>query len=186
MSRDYATTPKKKSRKNNQKQASPVKWLFAGLLLGVGIAVLAYIQLAGDKLPEVDLAIPEILKKDDTKKKQKQFPAVEEQKESEYEFWDLLKNKTVVVPEDESSKNISDQPARKFIMQCGSFRKRDMAETLRAQIAMAGFESFIKTTSEEDNNNWHRVVLGPYEAKRQAESIRHRLRENQIMGCQIW
>ena len=70
-------------------------------------------------------------------------------------------------------------------MQCGSFRTTRAAENLRAQIGMNGFEARIKTTTEK-NGTWHRVQIGPYESKRQAESDRHQLERNNINNCRIW
>ncbi|MFC0445471.1 SPOR domain-containing protein [Pseudidiomarina halophila] len=69
------------------------------------------------------------------------------------------------------------------LMQCGSFRKRSDAERLRASIALQGLESQIYPSN---NNTWFRVVLGPYETKRDAEAERHILQRARIHGCQIW
>ncbi|MDN7138025.1 SPOR domain-containing protein [Pseudidiomarina sp. 1ASP75-14] len=69
------------------------------------------------------------------------------------------------------------------LMQCGSFRKRADAERLRAAIALQGLESEIYPSN---NNTWYRVVLGPYETKRDAEAERHKLQRASIHGCQIW
>jgi cell division protein FtsN len=72
-----------------------------------------------------------------------------------------------------------------FIMQCGSFRTQDRAETLRAKIAFQGLESRI-LTSNGKNGLWYRVVLGPYERKRNAERHRGQLRNANVNGCKIW
>jgi cell division protein FtsN len=72
-----------------------------------------------------------------------------------------------------------------FIMQCGSFRTIDRAQTLRANIAFQGLESRI-LTSDGQNGLWYRVVLGPYERKRSAERHRHQLRNANVNGCKIW
>lgn len=72
-----------------------------------------------------------------------------------------------------------------FIMQCGSFRTIDRAQTLRAKIAFQGLESRI-LASDGKNGLWYRVVLGPYERKRNAERHRHQLRNANVNGCKIW
>lgn len=72
-----------------------------------------------------------------------------------------------------------------FIMQCGSFRQESRAEELRASIAFQGLESRI-LSSEGKNGLWYRVVLGPYDKKRNAERHRHQLRLADIRGCKIW
>ncbi len=71
------------------------------------------------------------------------------------------------------------------LMQCGSFRKEADAETLRARIAMSGLESQVRSTTGS-NGLWYRVILGPYETKRDAERDRHKLQRAQVFGCQIW
>ncbi len=193
VSRDFAKKPAKKGkntrgnsrtgRTQKKPAASPIRWLIAGLILGVGIAMLVYFQLAGDKIPEVNLPGQQKAK---TKKPEREFPAVEAPSENEYEFWEMLKYKQIEVPKSDNQIQSSDRPARKYVMQCGSFKKQQMAETLKAKIAMAGFESNIHKTDEKDGFSWHRVVLGPYTSKRKAEANRHRLTENGVIGCRIW
>jgi len=189
VSRDFAnktTTKSKNSRNSSRKQstASPLKWLITGLILGVGVALLVYFQLAGEKIPKVNLSSD---KTHQTKtKKTKQFPAVEAPTEQEYEFWEMLKYKQIEVPQSDHPITEIDRPKRRYVMQCGSFKQRPMAEALKAKIGMAGFESTIHKTEEKDGFSWHRVVLGPYTSKRKAEANRHRLNENGISGCRIW
>ncbi len=72
-----------------------------------------------------------------------------------------------------------------YKMQCGSFKTRNQAESLKAQIAFVGIESKIQT-AQGKHNMWYKVVLGPYARKRIAEQNKHKLRNNKINGCQIW
>ncbi|HFB66833.1 MAG TPA: hypothetical protein ENJ60_14975 [Aeromonadales bacterium] len=191
MSRDFAkkTTGKKQPRKKKkaakESASAPIKWLFAGLLLGVSIAILVYFQLAGNKIPEIDNS--EKINGQESKLEQKEkYPAVAEPAEAEYEFWELLKNKQVEVPQDKEMPGNKPVKVQKYIMQCGSFKKNTMAQALKAKIALAGFQASIHKTQEKDGFAWHRVVLGPYTSKRKAESDRHRLNSNGISGCRIW
>ena len=73
------------------------------------------------------------------------------------------------------------KPSVPYQMQCGSFRNKDDAESLKANIAFQGLESNVKKTG-----TWYRVILGPYERKRLAEKERHKLQRAKINGCQIW
>ncbi|EMV2235209.1 cell division protein FtsN, partial [Escherichia coli] len=52
---------------------------------------------------------------------------------------------------------------RRWMVQCGSFRGAEQAETVRAQLAFEGFDSKITT-----NNGWNRVVIGPIKGKENA------------------
>ena len=74
---------------------------------------------------------------------------------------------------------------RRYLMQCGSFRKKSQAEELRATIAFQGMESQV-LESKGSKGIWYRVVLGPYESKRDAERDRHTLRSARVNRCQIW
>lgn len=71
-----------------------------------------------------------------------------------------------------------------YKMLCGSFRNRTRAESLKAQMAFTGIESKIQT-AKGTSSTWYKVVLGPYERKRSAEKDKHKLRNNNINGCQI-
>lgn len=72
-----------------------------------------------------------------------------------------------------------------FKMQCASYKNEDDAYSLKARIAFAGYESDVRK-SVGSNGVWYKVVLGPFEKKREAEKIRHVLKRNNIPGCQIW
>ncbi|MBU2972601.1 SPOR domain-containing protein [Pseudoalteromonas sp. C2R02] len=68
-----------------------------------------------------------------------------------------------------------------YVMQCGSYKSREQAETLKAKIAFTGIISFIK-----HQGSWFKVRLGPYETKRKAESDKNVLKRQRIIGCSIW
>ncbi|MDX1706029.1 SPOR domain-containing protein [Pseudidiomarina sp.] len=111
-----------------------------------------------------------------------QQPEVEPLPEKPGDRWQYIE-------ELENSEVQVDVPERELgppkLMQCGSFRKESDAETLRARIAMAGLESQVRP-STGSNGVWYRVILGPYETKRDAERDRHKLQRTQVFGCQIW
>ena len=71
-----------------------------------------------------------------------------------------------------------------YKMQCGSFRTREQAEVLKANIAFAGLESFIRS-AEGTSSTWYQVRLGPYARKRLAEADKHKLKSNNVNRCQI-
>lgn len=98
-----------------------------------------------------------------------------------YQYIKELENKEVQVEVDTSER----EQQGPFQMQCGSFRQADQAEAMRAQIAFAGYASAVRRT-EGSNGVWYRVVLGPYNSKRQATADRNRLQQQNINGCRIW
>ncbi len=64
------------------------------------------------------------------------------------------------------------------MVQCGSFRGAEQAETVRAQLAFEGFDSKITT-----NNGWNRVVIGPVKGKENADSTLNRLKMAGHTNC---
>ncbi len=64
-----------------------------------------------------------------------------------------------------------------MMVQCGSFRTADQAESVRATLAFAGIESRVAA-----GGGWHRIVLGPY-SKSTAEKMRDRAAGVGVSGC---
>ena len=60
---------------------------------------------------------------------------------------------------------------RRWMVQCGSFKGADQAETVRAQLAFEGFDSRVTT-----NGGWNRVVIGPVKGKENADGTISRLK----------
>ncbi|WP_417760935.1 SPOR domain-containing protein [Shewanella sp.] len=79
----------------------------------------------------------------------------------------------------------SNEPTRPYQMQCGSFRKDSQAQELKAVIAFQGLEAQVRK-SAGSSGDWYKVVLGPYDQKRQAERDRHTLQRAGVNGCMIW
>ncbi len=67
---------------------------------------------------------------------------------------------------------------RRWMVQCGSFKGAEQAETVRAQLAFEGFDSKITT-----NNGWNRVVIGPVKGKENADSTLNRLKMAGHTNC---
>ena len=67
---------------------------------------------------------------------------------------------------------------RRWMVQCGSFKGAEQAETVRAQLAFEGFNSRITT-----NNGWNRVVIGPVKGKENADNTIRRLKVAGHTNC---
>ena len=67
---------------------------------------------------------------------------------------------------------------RRWMVQCGSFKGAEQAETVRAQLAFEGFDSRITT-----NNGWNRVVIGPVKGKENADGTISRLKVAGHTNC---
>jgi len=150
------------NKRNQKKQGFPFIASFVALLL---IGFIAYFVFAVKKPP--------------VKPKKKvvvQEEVLPEKPQPKWDYVDALKTKEVEVDIPEEKK-----PSKPYQMQCGSFRHKGDAESLKATIAFQGLESTVKKTG-----NWYRVILGPYDRKRLAEKQRHILQRAKINGCAIW
>jgi cell division protein FtsN len=100
--------------------------------------------------------------------------------EEEWEFIKSLPEYTVEIEQKEQDKSTV-----RYLMQCGSFRRNEQAQQLKAKIAFQGLEAQVRS-SKGSSGQWYRVIIGPYDSKRVAEKDRHTLQRAKINGCKIW
>ncbi len=186
--RDYVARSQKKKQPQKNKKHAPqsvawIKVVLAILVVSVFVAGLWYLKDAGGN----DVSGP--LQNDEVFAEREGVPATlnEDEKdplpvlgEEDWEFIEGLPSYSVEVEVDELPNS-----DRRYLMQCGSFRKQSQAEELKATIAFQGLESQV-LESKGSKGIWFRVVLGPYETKRDAERDRHSLRSARVNRCQIW
>ena len=187
--RDYVKASRPKA-KNSRKQparrnskgaaAKPRKpWLLLTLTAGlIGGFIYFLWYLTQQPAVTTQVAAPAPVAKTPTAAKSKdELP--QKPTEEPYQYIKELENKEVKV-------EVTEQKAGgPYQMQCGSFRVEQQAEAMKAKIAFVGFPSQVRRT-EGSNGIWYRVVLGPYDSKRQATADRNRLRQQNINTCQIW
>ena len=85
---------------------------------------------------------------------------------------------TQAQPKTEKPKEVEKEKAQRWMVQCGSFKGSDQAESVRASLAFEGFES--KITS---GGGWNRVIVGPYNSRTAADSTLKRLRGSGHSNC---
>ncbi len=121
-----------------------------------------------------------------------QQPKAQPQKQTAQPYQDLLQTpahttaqqpKTQqaapVTKETEAPKQTAEKKdERRWMVQCGSFKGAEQAETVRAQLAFEGFDSRITT-----NNGWNRVVIGPVKGKENADGTISRLKVAGHTNC---
>ena len=80
----------------------------------------------------------------------------------------------------ESAKAKTEEKAstQRWMVQCGSFKGTDQAESVRAGLAFEGFESRITT-----GGGWNRVVIGPFKDRSSADSTVKRLHSSGHSSC---
>ena len=158
-------------------------WLMTGVLIGLGLAY--YLWSKGFiPQPQVDTAVTEESVPVDA---EEVAPATGEPKKSRYDFFTVLPEMEVVVPEQELIKKSQPkeaaavQPADKdsYLLQVGSFREKSDAEQMKARLALLGITTRIQTVTVNDAT-WHRVRVGPVSGARKADQMRKKLADNGI------
>jgi len=186
--KDYVARSQKKKQPPRKKKQAPqtIAWIkvaFAILVVSAFVAGLWYLKDAtGDdaiESSENDQVIVDGVNVPTKSMKDEKDP-LPVLGEEDWEFIEGLPSYSVEVEVDELPNS-----DLRYLMQCGSFRKQAQAEELKATIAFQGLESQV-LESKGSKGIWFRVVLGPYESKRDAERDRHALRSARINRCQIW
>ena len=105
-------------------------------------------------------------------------PAVE----NRFEFYEILPQLEVVVPEDEAPAPAGTRPRRpaetpgSYLLQTGSFSAAADADRMQANLALLGFESHVQRVTVDDNV-FNRVRIGPIVDLDAAERARSQLRD---------
>ena len=72
------------------------------------------------------------------------------------------------------------EPAE-YLVQAGSFREQDEADRLRARLMLTGMGTDIRIdTRDSEDDVWHRVVIGPFNSKQDAERTVASLKQQDV------
>ncbi len=171
MGRDYARGRKpagaagsaRRSRRPGGRDAPPARsgsggrWYFAGLLSGLFIAFLGYLgTLPGEPGPAPEAAAQEPATPP---------PEAPEPPRPRFEFYTLLPAQTLE-PDLEPAEVAPPVPragGEQYLLQAGSFRQRQDAESRRAELLLLNLDPRIEETAG-DNGRWFRVYLGPFDS----------------------
>ncbi|MGB8663907.1 MAG: cell division protein FtsN [Serratia inhibens] len=82
------------------------------------------------------------------------------------------------VKQETAKQETKPEQKQKWMVQCGSFRATDQAESVRARLAFEGIESRITA-----GGGWNRVVLGPYSSRATADKTLSRLKGVGMSSC---
>lgn len=114
-------------------------------------------------------------------------PATPEKEQPKYDFYTMLPNLKVFVPETGSDSGGVIPPEEgdpisspgTYTLQVGSYRNLSDADRVKARLALLGIEADIYTVKVSEET-WHRVVVGPYNNPAKLRQITTRLRKNDI------
>lgn len=155
-------------------------WAWASLGFALGLAAAAAIHISlKEPVERVTKNAAQAIQKPDTNQAYKA--------KTRFEFYSLLPEMEVVVPEGEvairsslKAPRANNKTPARFVLQAGAFRSLADADRLRASLALAGMEASIQTVSVDGKETWHRVRLGPYTDIDAMNAIRTRLRRASI------
>jgi cell division protein FtsN len=152
-----------------------------GLSIGLAVAFAIYIKDRGPGLP-VRPASEQPTNVDINREQASAQP--EAPPESRFDFYNLLPNFEVVIPEQESDVRVETGPQAVvepgvYVLQAGSFAEYKDADRRRATLALQGIESKIQRVTIDDRT-YHRVRIGPIDDLDELNVLRSRLREAHI------
>jgi cell division protein FtsN len=188
------------TRRRKRKPVSPWLGLLAGLLIGLFIAFLAYLKLLAPQAPrDVQTGAPAALEPtpESATEKAQPEPAVPAPPAPRFDFYTILPEMEVVVPEEEiqastakppppvvdktaTAEKKSAAPQEIYYLQAGSFRGAVQADRFKAKLALMGFETDIQTITINNRDTFHRVRVGPFNSLAALQNARKRLSQEGI------
>jgi cell division protein FtsN len=181
MARDYAK--RTTSRKPKKAPLPGWLWMLGGLLVGLFVAFLVYLQQQGDS-PFQGISLPKAKPAaTDTRAVTKQpIPKAPPKKEGiNFDFYSILPEQEVVIPESELGNTPTpSQEKANYFLQVGSFKSDTDANARMAELFLLNLEPSIQKVTVDGGNTWHRVRVGPYTDRRKLDKARRRLQDNGI------
>ncbi len=120
--------------------------------------------------------------------------------QNNYDFYKLLKEGEVIIPEPEKGKAPvapatpapvppgtppAVVPSGGFILQAGSYRSFEDADRVKASLALLGVDGRIEKAVLKTGETWYRLRIGPLTDPQQVETLRARLKDNGINALLI-
>ena len=203
MARDYKFHDRRGRYNDRRRRKGPPPWAWAavGLLVGLFVAFLVFLQLR--PAPPLERTVkletpPEPATRPPAEKPAPApAPAVAKQQQPaappkpRFDFYNLLPEMEVIVPEQEVQGAATPEGVRQveqpgtYLLQAGSFRTREQADQLRARLALLGVETDVQTVTVNNKQTWHRVRVGPFDNLRDLNTARSLLKKNGIEAILI-
>jgi cell division protein FtsN len=198
MAKDYAKmTKKKSSRKSGSKRrsAGPWAWLLMGMLIGLVLGAVAYLKIT--MLPDhpkeqAAKKAPVTTAKAETKAKAKEPIVAKAPASPKFDFYTLLPEMEVAVPESVPKAKIAQTPLvlphplenAQYRLQLASYKRHAEADGLKAKLALSGQVVEIHSVKLENGEVWYRVYTPLIPSREQALSLQKDL-QNQAISSML-
>lgn len=182
---------------NSSKSVPGYVWLLSGLAIGLFIALLVYLGKQPAEKTTFSQAVVKELEKHKTQKSDNNktestaaTPANgKSAREPRFDFYTILPESEVFVPEPATHKNESMPAAQptspntgsgaQYLLQAASFRNHADADNLKASLALLGITASIQSVTV-NNEAWHRVRIGPFNNDKKLRDTLETLKNNNI------
>ncbi len=179
---------RRKSRSTSRKKQEYPGWVYGLFGLAIGLSVAAAVWIS-DRRPAATAATAarEPASLDSALDQNGEpTPAANEatRTKSRFDFYEMLPNFEVIVPEEDSSvaKDVEPKAVEQpgiYVLQAGSFTTYADADRRRAELALQGISSAIQRVTIDDKT-YHRVRIGPIDDLDELNLLRSRLRAAKI------
>ncbi len=180
-------------------------WLLGGVLIGAILMTLVYSKDWLPLLRKKELPQPN---PQATAPKESEAPVAEAKPKKNYDFYQVLPEAEVVIPDAElSAKAKAEQQARaagtqpaapalppgaapnptaggRYILQTGSYPESKAADEAKARLALVGFSARIQPVTI-NGKTWHRVRVGPYASASELEAAKRALADNGVSAIAL-
>ena len=100
----------------------------------------------------------------------------------DFQFPNLLKGGEINIPRTEANKKTNTNIVidSSYLLQVGSFKNVDEAETLRVNLLLLNLPVFIEPFKTSTGGRLHRVLVGPFSNNKDSSNARKKLMENNL------
>jgi cell division protein FtsN len=190
MARDYKHSVNRRKKKSGGGFPGWA-WGITGLTIGLFAAFLVYLGGRDSTAPEARTLLtpaPAPARQETRDVRRQQAEEVPAPPRPRFDFYTMLPELEVVVPEPETRPSRPGEPAPAprqveepgtYILQAGSFRQHQEADRMKASLALLGVQAEIQKV-QVNSDTWHRVRVGPFRDTAELNKVRERLHANQI------
>ena len=187
MTQHYVRKKAKKYRRHSSPPpslASRCQWLLSGFAIGAAVSATVIIFKPYQLFNWIDL---ESAKQLDEHHQNTQPTTDKKAVTPTFDFYSLLPEMQVIVPEEADSHSASSQEAARnqntienYILQLAAFKTFSEADQFKAQLALLGFVVDIQNYLSPKGDNWHRIRSKQFNSLQDAQSFQNQLQAQNI------